>query len=227
MVPQQWCIGYIRLLYKNKGDPNDPNNYLGITIASCLGKLFTTLINSRLDKFVEDMELIGPEQAGFRSGYSTVDHIFVLNYLIDFYLFRKKRLYACFIDYKKAFDSIQRQQLWMKLCNLEIQGKLFNVIYDMYKKVKSCVSYGGQCSDFFTCEIGVRQGDNLSPLLFTIFLSDLKSYLVNKHNGLSNIHDIATDIMDDNLVCFLKIMYFYMQMTQCYSLNHPKNYKQL
>ena len=150
VVPQQWCIGYIRPLYKNKGDPNDQNNYRGITITSCLGKLFTTLINSRLGTFVEDMELIGPEQAGFRSGYSTVDHIFVLNSLIDIYLFRKKRLYACFIDYKKAFDSIQRQQLWMKLCNLEIQGKLFNVIYDMYKKVESCVSYGGQCSDFFS-----------------------------------------------------------------------------
>ena len=76
VVPQQWCIGYIRPLYKNKCDPNDPNNYRGITITSCLGKLFTTL-NSRLGKFVEDMELIGPEQAGFRSGYSTVDHIFV------------------------------------------------------------------------------------------------------------------------------------------------------
>ena len=136
MVPQQWCIGYIRPLYKNKGDPNDPNNYRGITITSCSGKLFTTLINSRLDKFVENMELIGLEQAGFRSGYSTVDHIFVLNSLIDFYLFREKRLYAFFIDYKKAFDSIQRQQLWMKLCNLEIQDKLFKVIYDMYKKVK-------------------------------------------------------------------------------------------
>ena len=44
------------------------------------------------------------------------------------------------IDYKKFFDSIKKQQLWIKLCNLEIQGKLFNVIYDMYKKVKSCVS---------------------------------------------------------------------------------------
>ena len=75
----------------------------------------------------------------------------------------------------------------------------------MYTKVKSCVSYGGQCSDFFPCEMGVRQGDNLSPLLFNIFLSDLKSYLVNKYNGLSNIHDIATDIMDDNLVSYLKI----------------------
>ena len=48
-------------------------------MTSCLGKLFTTLINSRLGKFVEDMELIGPQQAGFRNEYSTVDHIFVFN----------------------------------------------------------------------------------------------------------------------------------------------------
>ena len=59
----------------------------------------------------------------------------------------------------------------------------------------------------FPCEMGVRQGYNLWTLLFIIFLflSDLKSYLVNKYNGLSNIHDIATDIMDDNLVSYLKI----------------------
>ena len=87
--------------YKNKGDPNDPNNYRGIITTSCLGKLFTTLINSRLGKFVEDMELIGPEQFCFKSGYSTVDHIFVTNFLIEFYLFRKKRLYTCLVDYKK------------------------------------------------------------------------------------------------------------------------------
>ena len=49
------------------------------------------------------MEIIGSEQAGFRSGYLTVDHIFVLNSVLDFYMFCKKRLYACFIDYKKGF----------------------------------------------------------------------------------------------------------------------------
>ena len=47
--------------------------------------------------------------------------------------------------------------------------------------------------------------DNLSPLVFNIFLSDLKSYLVNTYNGLSSTHDIATDIINDNLVAYLKI----------------------
>ena len=116
VVQQQWCIGYIRPLYKNKGNPNDPNNYRGITI--------TITITS---------------------------------------------FYACFIDYKKVFYSIQRPQLWMKLCNLEIQGQLFNVIYDTYKKVRSCVSYGGQCSDFFPWEMGVRQGITFHLYYSTFF----------------------------------------------------------
>ena len=68
----------------------------------------------------------------------------------------------------------------------------------------------------------MRQGDKLSPLLFNFLFSDLKSYLVDLYNGLSNIHDIATNIIDANFV-----MYFNMQMTQFYSLNHLKNYKQL
>ena len=97
-VPQKWCICYIRPLYKNKGDPYDLKNYRRITITRCLDKLFTTFLNFRLGKCVEDMELIGPEQAGFRSGYSTVhvDHIFVLNFLIDFYLFLKKTFICMF-----------------------------------------------------------------------------------------------------------------------------------
>ena len=58
VIAQQRCISYIRSLYKNKGDPNDPDNCCCIKITSCLGKLSTTLINSRLDRFVEDEELL-------------------------------------------------------------------------------------------------------------------------------------------------------------------------
>ena len=75
-----------------------------------------------LGKFVEDMELIGPEQAGFRSGYSTVDHIFVLNFLIDFYLFRKKRLYACFIDYKRLLTQFRDNSCGWSFVILKYKG---------------------------------------------------------------------------------------------------------
>ena len=80
--------------------------YRGITIMSCLGKLFTSVINARLTKFVENIELIGAEQAGFRKGFSTADHIFTFKCILDLYSSRKKKLFCAFIDYKKAFDSV-------------------------------------------------------------------------------------------------------------------------
>ena len=75
VIPSSWVSGMIMPIYKNKGDRNNPDNYRGITILSCLGKLFTSLINVRLTDFVNKLNLIGPEQAGFRKSYSTIDHI--------------------------------------------------------------------------------------------------------------------------------------------------------
>ena len=86
IIPTEWCISFISPIYKNKGEKSDPNNYRGISIISCLGKLFTALINERLTKFADLNEIIGEEQAGFRAGYSTQDHIFTLHAIIETYL---------------------------------------------------------------------------------------------------------------------------------------------
>ena len=62
--------------YKNKWYSNDPDKYKGISLISCLGKLFTSVINVRLNKFADEINLINENQAGFRRIYSTTDHIF-------------------------------------------------------------------------------------------------------------------------------------------------------
>ena len=90
IVPEEWSQGIISPIYKNKGDRTDPDNYRGITILSCFGKLFTAVLNARLNKYLEDSNLLCEEQAGFRKNYSTTDHIFNLKCLIDLYLFRGK-----------------------------------------------------------------------------------------------------------------------------------------
>ena len=118
IIPSSWCISFISPIYKNKGSKSDPDNYRGISLISCLGKLFTALINERLTTFINNNNIIGEEQAGFRSGYSTHDHIFALHSIIDLYLNkfnRKKRLYCAFIDYRKAFDLVDISSLWSKL----------------------------------------------------------------------------------------------------------------
>ena len=75
-VPEQWTIGKIKPIYKNKSDSLDPSNYRPITILSCLGKLFTAVLNDRLCSFLEDNNLLNENQAGFRKHHSTTDHIF-------------------------------------------------------------------------------------------------------------------------------------------------------
>ena len=71
---------------------------------------------------------MGQEQASFREGYNTIDHIFVLQFIIELYQSVHKRVYCDFIDYRKAFDSINRPLLRQKFLSYNINGKLFNVV---------------------------------------------------------------------------------------------------
>ena len=121
-VPEDWCIGVIIPIYKNKGASDNPDNYRGITLLSCVGKLFTALLNKRLTCYLDCVGGIGDEQAGFRQDYSTVDHVFTLYSIIEMYLSQGKRLYCAFIDYKKAFDMVNRSYLWKKCCLLVLMA---------------------------------------------------------------------------------------------------------
>ena len=77
-----------------------PENYRPITILSCLGKLFTLVINNRLKKFAETYDVIDSCQAGFRENYSTSDNLFIIKSLVDIAQANKTKLYCCFIDFK-------------------------------------------------------------------------------------------------------------------------------
>ena len=102
-----------------------------ITLLSCFGKLFTAVLNERLTSYFEENHLIWEEQAGFRHGHSTLDHIFVLHSLIDLYLSKRERVYCAFIDYKKAFDLVNRTSLWSILLKNNVDGNFFRVINHM------------------------------------------------------------------------------------------------
>ena len=68
--------------------------------------------------------------------------------------------------------------LWKKILEHNIDGKVFKVIFNMYHGIKSCVSLMGECSPFFSSSAGIRQGENLSPILFTMYLDDLENFLL-------------------------------------------------
>ena len=206
-IPEEWSVGIICPIYKGKGSKNDVDNYRGITILSCVAKLFTSVLNERIYCFLENNGLLGVEQGGFRKNNSTIDHIFALHCLIDIYLKKKKRLFCTFIDYSKAFDKIHRNILWEKLINTGIRGKILNIIRELYYKAKSCVrsNNNDNFSTLFSSNVGVRQGENLSPVLFALYINDLKESLVSGLEGLKHVANLAEEQNFDDFEVFVKL----------------------
>lgn len=66
--PTNWTVGIINPIYKNKGDATNPINYRPITLLSCLWKLFTAILNNRLQKYVDRYDLINHYQSGIYGG---------------------------------------------------------------------------------------------------------------------------------------------------------------
>ena len=112
--PDEWVVGITTPLHKS-GEIDDPDNYRGITINSCLSKLFTLLLNNRLTNYINKEDALKFNQIGFRKGFQTADHVLTLKTLIDKYLNRNQKLYICFVDFRKAYDSIWCKYLFQKL----------------------------------------------------------------------------------------------------------------
>jgi hypothetical protein len=112
IIPDSWLVGIIKPIYKNKGDPNNLDNYRVICLTYNMGKLFTLILNSRLNKLSDDIGLISGVQGGFRKWYSVQNSLFVMHSLISLYLSSGKKLLCAFVDFKKAFDTVWRLGLW-------------------------------------------------------------------------------------------------------------------
>ena len=121
--PFSWSEGVIVPVFKKK-DPCDVHNYRGITLVSCLSKIFTSEINKRLNDWVENDDILSDDQYGFRKGRTTVDAIFVLKAFIDTILSEKGRLFCAFVDMTHAFDTVYLNGLWLKLFKTGVYCKM-------------------------------------------------------------------------------------------------------
>lgn len=139
---------------------------------NCLAKLFSSVLNERLIKHYEN--IFSNNQFGFRSNHRTSDSIFVLKSLITKYLKKnREKIYACFVDLRKAFDSLWHDGLIYKLMKSGVGKKYINIIESMYSGCLSAIKIKNKFSTFFNLERGVKQGDSLSPTLFNCFINDL------------------------------------------------------
>ena len=113
LFPSGWRVGIIISLYKG-GTRTNPSNYRGISLLSNLSKIFTGIINKRIVLWSESEGFLSECQAGFRQKESTVDQMFILKTMIDRFLFRKRGRFHCsFVDFSKAFDTGNRNYLFI------------------------------------------------------------------------------------------------------------------
>ncbi|UYV60670.1 hypothetical protein LAZ67_1001817, partial [Cordylochernes scorpioides] len=172
-VPQQWTKTIIHPIFKN-GDQDNPSNYRGISLISNLSKLFTSILKTRLNDWMERKSILAENQAGFRKGYSCQDHIFTLVSLIQMTLSRRRgKLYAFFIDQRKAFDTVPHHLLWKKLALNGLSCRFIKLIKNYYTQMTATVRWRGSFTEAIKIQAGVLQGEPLSPFLFILFLNDL------------------------------------------------------
>ena len=170
--PKIWAKSVIVPIHK-KGDFHDPDNFRGISLLCATCKLFTSVLADRFRNWMESEEKLCPEQAGFRTGHSTVDHIFTLYAMVLKYVYGEGRgkLYVCFVDYRKAFDSVNHTQLWRVLSESGLSSKFLSMLKAIYADVQSCVRWQCALSDFFPCTVGVKQGAIESPGIFSLYIN--------------------------------------------------------
>ena len=139
--------------------------------------------------------LYAEEQNGFRRLRSCLDHLFTLTTIIRNRKAQKQDTYCAFIDFEKAFDSVEYPLLWFKLAACGIQGKMLHAIQAMYRNLESCVRVNGRLTDWFNQTAGVRQGDTLAPTLFAIFINDLVPEINNLRRGIRTLQDDMVSIL--------------------------------
>ena len=132
---------------------------------STFGKLFTKVLNDRLNVWVEKYHVYIEAQAGFRQHMGNVDTICVCHGLITHLLNNKKTLYTVFVEFTKAFDYLVRDVIWYKLIKYGVSGKMLDIIKSMYEHVRSRVKYNNTLSDDFSCFRGQTRGITVSILI--------------------------------------------------------------
>ena len=130
-IPEDWCAALLVAVFK-KGDASNLDNYRGIAAGCALGKLFSLILDARLSGFCEQYGIRAKGQAGFRHGRRTSDHVFILKHLIDKYRSSRKHLYVCFIDFKKAYDSVRHDLLMRCLADIGLHGEMLTALASMY-----------------------------------------------------------------------------------------------
>lgn len=196
VFPRPFKIAKVISIHKKGKDPKSPTSYRPISLLSSIGKVFERIIFHRLQSFVEENDLIHDCQYGFRAQHSTTHQVKRVVKMIRQNKQRRHSTGILFIDIEKAFDSIWHKGLLYKLNKMKFPLYLIKLVNDFLTERGFTVDVEGQQSSIKTIPAGVPQGSVLSPLLYSLYTSDIRP---------SRESDIAFYADDSAFICQGKV----------------------
>lgn len=159
-------------IYKS-GDVTDTGNYRPIATLSSFRKVLEPLIYDQLYAFLEKYDVIYKYQFGFRKGFSTEQAILEITDSLDTAIDNKQITCGIFLDFSKAFDTVNHNILLSKLYAYGIRGIPYNWFESYLHQHTQCIKIGDTRSSLDTIICGIPQGSTLGPLLFLFYINDL------------------------------------------------------
>jgi hypothetical protein len=187
--PDKWAEGLRVAIPKDGGDIRP------ITIEPVFGKIFETIIDNRVNFANEAFAKSDKYNGGFVKGSMTQDNMLVLLGCVQKQMLLGKQLYVAFVDFKKAFNFINRRLLFYKIIKSGRCGRTIDLLRNMYTKIKARVKINGSLYDWIDDMCGTNQGGPLSPNMFRNMLSDLKDYFKVNHGIVISEEEILTHIL--------------------------------
>jgi hypothetical protein len=181
LLPERWKTSIIVPIYK-KGSKTSCANYRPISLIDIGYKMVEAIVSRRIRSALDNS--LRENQGGFRPGRSTVDQIFALRQILELRNEFQQPTCVAFVDFKAAFDSIDRSRMYRVLSDLGLPDKIIGLMRQMYSRCTSVVRVGKDLSQPFTVESGVKQGALLSPDMFNTVLDSSLTNALDEADGV-------------------------------------------
>ena len=219
-APKDMKRGVIITLFKGGNKRKDnPDNYRAITLSSVVLKLLERILLTRIELFDNIRPPIHSLQGGFKKQQGCLMSSFLVREAIQYAQEKGSKVYACFLDVKKAFDQVWHDGLFYKLHNCGVNTSVLSVIINLYTDMESCVKTQYHKSGWFPVRQGTRQGGVLSPFLYLVYDNDLIWELEESKMGMY-VHGIycgSPAVADDKLVLSLSKQGMDRMIKICYN----------
>ena len=172
-MPKNWKTAVILPFNKPGKDPSNAGNYRPIALTSHMCKWMEKILVRRLNYFLEQKGLMAPYQSGFRTGRSTMDAVVKVSNEIEKTFKMKEIMAIVFYDIEKAYDSMWREGLLIKLNNMGVRGRFYNWVLDFLTERRFRVKVGSEMSVEYKVDNGIPQGSVISPVLFNVMINDI------------------------------------------------------